>query len=71
MLAFIKNKIAEKMPDVVNHTENDIPDSVVVECAHLIQELDALTIEGQEKPDFDNGCFGSYCGSCGFAFLSD
>lgn len=55
MLAFIKNKIAERMPDVVNHTENDIPDSVVVECAHLIQELDALTIEGQDAIDARNG----------------
>ena len=55
MLAFIKNKIAEKMPDVVNHTENDIPDSVVVECAHLIQELDELTIEGQDAIDARNG----------------
>ena len=55
MLAFIKNKLAERMPDVVNHTENDIPDSVVVECAHLIQELDALTIEGQDAIDARNG----------------
>ena len=55
MLEFIKNKLSERMPNIVTHNDDSVPNSVVLECAHLIQELDELSIEGQDTLDMVNG----------------
>lgn len=51
MLDYIKNQIKSRMPVENNSVEpstEDIPNDVIVEYAHLFQELDDISIEGSE-----------------------
>ena len=50
MLEFIQKKLRERMPDISNHKIDDpVPNDIMMECAHLIQELDDLSIEGADE----------------------
>ena len=52
MLAFIKEKLSERMSDVKpNQIDDTVPNSMVMECAHLIQELDNLSVEGKDEAE--------------------
>ena len=51
MLDYIKNQIKSRMPvenKPVEPSTEDIPNDVIVEYAHLFQELDDISIEGSE-----------------------
>lgn len=51
MLDYIKNQIKSRMPvenKSVEPSTEDIPNDVIVEYAHLFQELDDISIEGSE-----------------------
>lgn len=50
MLEFIQKKLRERMTDISNHKIDDpVPNDIMMECAHLIQELDDLSIEGADE----------------------
>lgn len=56
MLDFIKEKLAERMPNNVNsHIDDPLPNETFMECAHLIQELSDLSVEGKDELEAING----------------
>jgi len=55
MLDFIREKLSEKMPGVIHKIDDSVPNETIMECAHLIQELSDLSVEGEDELDAVRG----------------